>query len=140
MPKHRFVEIAGFSPDPSWSLTQAAPAPAGLVNVIQGASYPTTMLWRGIGYDGADKNNSVPVNSTGITFNAALVYRDGREYRRLTSIGETLGSSIEAGRDIEEVSLPAGFEGWIRMIALVNAGPSTATHLCLSYEIRRHSQ
>lgn len=136
MPIHRFVQIAGFAPDPSWSQTQAAPAPAGLVAKIVGPSFPTSLLWRGIGYNGADES-AVPVDSTGITFDGALVYRDGREFRRFTSIAETLSANIEAGRDIEEISLPAGFEGWIRMIALINAGPSTATHLCLSYEIRR---
>lgn len=139
MPRHRFVEIAGFSADPSWSELQTDPDPPGLIATIKGTSYPTSLLWRGVGYDGDDEN-AVPVNGTGLTFDAALVYKKDGEYRRFTSIFETIGTQIEAGRDLIELDVPANFEGWFRMIALTDPGGLPATHLLLSYEIRRHSQ
>jgi hypothetical protein len=137
VPLHRRVTVSGFSADPYWSRTQAKPSPALFVETIR-ASKCTQLCWWGVGYDGDDANAS-PVDSTGITFNAAIVIArpNGRlhEYVRLTSIAEELSASIEAGRVKTEVDIPDGFEAWICMIALA-VGGSPATHLWLSYEVR----
>lgn len=137
MPLHRRVTIAAFSADPYWSRTQANPAPAGLVETIR-ANKPVKITWWGVGYDGGDQN-ARPVDSTGLSFDAALVYKQGGslapEYIRLSSIVEETTAQLEAGRAAVEVDLPEGCEAWLQVIAITNT--SAATHLWLSYHVRQ---
>jgi hypothetical protein len=139
---HRRVAVSGFAADPEWSVTQADPAimAPDLVETIR-VPGPGTLLWWGIGKDGADANAS-SVDGSGATLDARLVIRtqsaDGRgyEYLGFTPISVTLGGLLPWGQAVIERDLPSNAEGWLQMISL-GVGASAATHLWLSYRFIR---
>lgn len=145
MKLHRIIPVAPFVADPSWSETQVVPpllanGPTSTSeSLILAPTSAGVIYWTATPYDGADLDLSKPVDGTGMTFDARLVYAAtvnvgpanliviGRK-----SPGEVELALIPVGREIIESRPTAGCCAVLQMIAVAGVPPG-CTHLWLSW-------
>lgn len=127
------VPAAGFVADPLWSTTQVVPPTLALPErQISGGGSGGTIYWWAVLYDGNDPATSVPIDATGITFDARFIYvmttalEEGRSNRVVigrTSPGEVVGGPIPVGREVIEAVPPRGAAGSLQMLSLAGVPP-----------------
>jgi hypothetical protein len=139
---HRIIEIAGFTPDPEWSVTQALPNPTLPTNgtKLQASTTDGRLYWTAIPYNGADPATATPSDGTGLTFDARLVYtrqpvtagmKNTQAVIGRKSPGEVEGSLIATGIEVVETMPGRGTSGVLQMIDIDGSAPVGTTHLYL---------
>jgi hypothetical protein len=154
---HRIIPVAPFAADPLWSQTQVAPPDTVLATIpstsevigtrLAAATEGGRIYWYAIPYDGGDPLTSRPIDGTGMTFDARVIYPQSTSYRGSPGVpivagrkspGEVEGALVPIGREIEERNVPRGVSGTLQMIAVAGV-PVGVTHLWLFWSWERRT-